>query len=593
MRSAEVYSLAGGGAVSASNTTAALNTGTLTINHGNGANFSGSIVETGFGKIALTKSGAGSQTLSGTNTYTGITTVSGTGTLQFAKKASLYNNTPASWTDTNIVVSSGSTLALNAGGAGEFDSGSISTLVALGTPTGGFRSGAKLGIDTTNAGGTFTYSSILANPNGGSNTLSLRKLGSGTLVLDQINTFTGGTAIESGSLKITQPGALGASGTVTVNSGTSLVADFSALGAAGTISRSIVGSGTIDATPANTFQLSFSSGILTTFAGVVNAKASPASNGRVDFNGLLGSGSTVNIENGATARLASAGTYSGVTVNLTGTGGSGPGALRLEAGTLDSTCAVNLTGNGAIGGFTVTSTIDAVIADGVNDYSLTKSGSSTLVLTGINTYSGATNVNGGTLRISKPYLADASAVTIGATGAILDLNFDETAGAVTDTVATLTIGTTQMAAGVYGATGSGATIIDDTRFAGVGTLTVTSGPATGNYASWASANGIPGQPASGDFDNDGLTNLMEYGLGKNPTISSVPGGTFASGVVTFTKGSAAIANGDVSWVIQKSIDLLNWTNEVSQPAGDPSATISYTLPTGQSKVFTRLRIVQP
>lgn len=80
MRSAVVYSLSGGGFVSASNTTTAGQTGTLTINHGNGADFSGSITETGFGKIAVTKTGGGTQTLSGTNTYTGATTISG-GTL--------------------------------------------------------------------------------------------------------------------------------------------------------------------------------------------------------------------------------------------------------------------------------------------------------------------------------------------------------------------------------------------------------------------------------------------------------------------------------------------------------------------------------
>ena len=37
---------------------------------------------------------------------------------------------------------------------------------------------------TTNAGGTFTYSQILANTNSGANSLGLVKLGSGTLVLN-------------------------------------------------------------------------------------------------------------------------------------------------------------------------------------------------------------------------------------------------------------------------------------------------------------------------------------------------------------------------------------------------------------------------
>jgi fibronectin-binding autotransporter adhesin len=125
---------------------------------------------------------------------------------------------------------------------------------------------------------------------------------------------------------------------------------------------------------------------------------------------------------------------------------------------------------------------------------------------------------------------------------------------------------------------------------GTGVLSLAVSVAT-NYFTWASANGIPGQPASGDFDNDGLSNLVEYALGKNPTTSSTPAGTLASGTVIYTKGADAIANGDVSWVIEQSINLSTWSPMVTQAAGSASPTISYTLPTGQSKVFTRLKVV--
>ncbi|MEO5914500.1 MAG: malectin domain-containing carbohydrate-binding protein [Luteolibacter sp.] len=115
---------------------------------------------------------------------------------------------------------------------------------------------------------------------------------------------------------------------------------------------------------------------------------------------------------------------------------------------------------------------------------------------------------------------------------------------------------------------------------------------SGGYSIWATANGISGQPASGDFDNDGLTNLMEYALGKDPKVSSTPAGTYNGNLITFTKGTEAIANGDVSWTIQKSNDLGisdPWSTVVTQPAADPAATISYTLPSGLPKVFVRLR----
>ena len=74
----------------------------------------------------------------------------------------------------------------------------------------------------------------------------------------------------------------------------------------------------------------------------------------------------------------------------------------------------------------------------------------------------------------------------------------------------------------------------------------------GGYEGWATDNGIPGELATNDFDNDGITNLVEYALGLNPTTSSVPPGTYTGGTLSFTKGTDAITNGDVSWVIQTS-----------------------------------------
>lgn len=114
----------------------------------------------------------------------------------------------------------------------------------------------------------------------------------------------------------------------------------------------------------------------------------------------------------------------------------------------------------------------------------------------------------------------------------------------------------------------------------------------GNYASWANSNGIPGEPAIGDFDKDGLSNLVEYALGSNPTTSSVPAGTFAGGILTFTKGTDARTNGDVNYVIETSTDLVIWSPQVTQNAPNASATITYTLPTGQPKVFGRLKVTQ-
>jgi autotransporter-associated beta strand protein len=175
----------------------------------------------------VTKTGAGTLVLANSNTYTGTTVVSA-GTLQFAKQASLYNNTPANWTAANINVKSGATLALNVDSAGTagFTSTSLNTLLTnisvAGSATAGLQSGAILGFDTgTATGATFTQGNLIANStstNGGA--IGVTKLGSGTLVLDKANTYTGTTTVSGGNLAVN--GSLAIASSVTVQNGGTL-----------------------------------------------------------------------------------------------------------------------------------------------------------------------------------------------------------------------------------------------------------------------------------------------------------------------------------------------------------------------------------
>jgi autotransporter-associated beta strand protein len=205
------------------------NTGTIlgidTANASGGLTYAGAIANPGGKRLGLTKLGANELLLSGPNTYSGGTTISG-GVLQFANTGAM----PPSGT---VTVQSGATLTVNAGGPNEFTSGTSGpgTLGSLLAGVGGqgapvaWTPGTFLGIDTTNAsGGTLTYAGDIANPGG--NTLGLVKLGANTLVLSGTSTYMGGTTVLNGTLVFTDNEALA--------DGTSLAVggDLAAFGAA-------------------------------------------------------------------------------------------------------------------------------------------------------------------------------------------------------------------------------------------------------------------------------------------------------------------------------------------------------------------------
>ncbi|MCE9587275.1 MAG: autotransporter-associated beta strand repeat-containing protein [Verrucomicrobia bacterium] len=286
------------------------NSATLNVtgNLANGDSASWGVKQTG----NLIKTGAGTMLLSGTNTYTGTTTV-GEGLLEFAKTNSLYNGTTSSWTANNITVSNGATLAFAVGGAGQFSTSNITTILSnLGGTSGkGFLSNSSIGFDV--AGGIFTLTNNLGNSTNG--TLGLLAYGGNTLTLTGSNSYTGTTRIDSATiLQVGNGGTSGTIGSGTVSNSGSLIFNRS-----GTLSVTapITGTGDVRQIGLGTTTLTGSNsytGTTTVSAGVLNI-------------GNLGTGNLV-IDSGAghsTNLLVNGGTLnnaSGIIGNGVGTVGS-------------------------------------------------------------------------------------------------------------------------------------------------------------------------------------------------------------------------------------------------------------------------------
>ncbi|NBT56811.1 MAG: hypothetical protein EBT05_18715, partial [Betaproteobacteria bacterium] len=200
--------LATGGLTGSANIVTGGASSNLTINQAGNSSYSGVISGSG----SVTKLGAGALTLSGTNTYTGGTTVSA-GTLALGAS----NVLPS----TGALTVSGGTLSL---GAFNNSVGAVSIGTSGGsiTSTTGVLTGNGYTFNNTSAA---TVSAILAG------TGSLTQSGSGTTTLSGANTYTGGTNFNSGKLVGGSSGAFGSSGTLSFGGGTlgyGYATDFSA-----------------------------------------------------------------------------------------------------------------------------------------------------------------------------------------------------------------------------------------------------------------------------------------------------------------------------------------------------------------------------
>ena len=154
---------------------------------------------------AFGPSNSGTVTLAGTNTYSGPTIVR-RGTLRVLKAASLYHGNAENWTAEKISVHPAATLVISAGGPDELTGAQVGTLLQNLTSAvadNGLMARAVLCLDTSNAPGPVVIAADIADSKGsGGGAFQLKKCGAGTMQLTGTNTYTGRTFIEGGTLSV-------------------------------------------------------------------------------------------------------------------------------------------------------------------------------------------------------------------------------------------------------------------------------------------------------------------------------------------------------------------------------------------------------
>ncbi|WP_263498419.1 autotransporter domain-containing protein [Mesorhizobium sp. CA13] len=323
----------------------------------------GSIIVDGMGNT-LKKVGGGQLTLSGANTYTGGTQLLG-GVLSVSSDANLGATSGALTIDGGTLRVSGATF------------NSTERNIVLGPDGGGF--------DIADPGNVFTISQSVTGSGG------LTKTGAGALMLSAANDYSGGTTVSQGFTFASVTGAYG-TGPIRIDAISAGSANLGFINSAS--------AGTAAIYVANSRSALF-------FNDSASAGSATIDNNGAIYFGFSSTADAATIVNNAGGRVD----ISGLTSSGIGIGSlSGDGDILLGSKVL------------TLGSLGTNETIGGVIQDGTagTGGSLIKTGSGTLTLNGVNTFTGGTMVNAGKLVVGDSSHASATLgdVTL-ATGGIL------------------------------------------------------------------------------------------------------------------------------------------------------------------------------
>ena len=399
-----------GGTTGTLGTGAVVDDGNLTINRSNAYTIANAISGTG----TLNQIGTGTTTLTATNTYSGTTTISA-GTLQVG------NGTTVGTLGTGNVVDNG-ILAINHSDAVTLTQAISGTgsLLQMGTGTTKLASNAN----TFSGGITISKGAVMIGNGGGTNGNYNLNSGSGTITLGDANTGTSNVAlqIESG----TGLGQAALANNIVVSSqGTGTATIGSVVGSgSGTfteVKSLLTLNRDVTLNDATTDRLGYSGKI--TGTGNISITGTRVSMGTTNSNGVSSNDFVGNVTI-ASGSILQAGAKSlfPITTNIIDNG-----TLRLLDGNYQAINALSGTGtittlntsgglvtDLSIGNNNGGATFAGTITGSSPVLTLTKNGTGTQILSGANTYTGATTINAGTLQIGN----GSNTGTLGANGTV-------------------------------------------------------------------------------------------------------------------------------------------------------------------------------
>ena len=560
-----------GGTIDASGTgtLAFTNTGAIGFNAQSGARLF-TLTGTGTGSLAssigdnggatsLTKSGAGTWILTGTNTYTGGTTISA-GTLQ-GNTTSLQGN----MTNNGTVVFDQATTGTYSGtmsGTGAVTKQNTGTLVVSGANS---YSGA-----TTISAGTLQLGASSSGANSALGTAAAGTTVSSGAALD-LNGYSiaTGEALNLSGTGIGNTGALtNSSGTASTYNGTVTLAANSSIGGAGniTLSAGIAGNFLLTKSDSSTLFLNGSAGTRTGGAQVDggtlqlgNTAALGAAGQTVTLNG-----GTLNLAtNTTTNAYATSVTASSAIVSNRASAGAGIthtlGTLSINGSTLSVSAGTNVSANTAYGltfGATTLSANGVVFdiakngtANGTltlgalsGNFSFTKQGAGSLVLNSASARSaGTTTLSAGTMKLGSTSALGTTGTSLSLLGGILDLATNTTVNAYNTTIG----GATTILSNKATAASAGITHTLGTLSIGAQTLTVASGSNVANNSAYGLTFGATTLTGNATFDvaKNGTANgtltlgaVNDGGLATTITKSG-------TGVMTLGTNATSLVNG--------------------------------------------------